>query len=228
MTRVPEGGVLAASIVLLLLAGCAGSPDQPAEADAMGTLLEGQAAKTLVYECDDFEFVVSQGDEQVVVHTEDDYRVLPQVRAASGARYEDGHMLFWSKGSEASLEVGERRYSGCQLNPARAPWEEARRRGVSFRALGQEPGWVLEIQPERYMLLDADYGGLRVLMPTPEPELTDGGERYTSVTEAHEMQVDIVLETCADTMSGAVYRNRVTVNLDGRVFRGCGDALEPL
>ncbi|MEM0955892.1 MAG: MliC family protein [Pseudomonadota bacterium] len=212
--------------ILSLLGACASAPqggDSGASFPAATSV-----GKTLVYECEDTDIVVRTGAGEVVVHTSDDFRVLPQVKTASGARYEDDSMMYWSKGTEAMFQVGDRRYAGCILNPARAPWEEARRRGVSFRALGQEPGWVLEIQPGRHMLMDADYGGLRVLVPAPESELTEGGERYESTTESHSLQVDIVLDTCADSMSGAVYTNRVTVNLDGRIFKGCGEALEPL
>ncbi len=216
--------------VLLAVQGCAtqqkGEPG--VTGDAAAAAVDGGAAKTLVYECGDTDVVARVTGETMVLHLPDDYRALARVRSASGARYEESDLTFWIKGREAMLQQGEKRYPNCILNPERAPWEEARRRGVSFRAVGQEPGWVLEIQPGKHMLLDADYGALRVLLPAPEAELTEAGERYEIITEKHKMRVDIRLESCADTMSGAVYRNQVTATLDGRVFNGCGDALEPL
>ena len=211
------------AVVALLLAACAGQPGR--EEGGMPPQPVGQ---TLVYECGEFDFVVRTGPGEVALYLPDDYRVLGQVRSASGAKYEDGDIMFWSQGDEAMLDVGSRRYRGCQLNRRRGPWEDARRRGVDFRAVGQEPGWVLEIRHERDMLMDADYGSRRVLLPTPEPEPTETGERYDAQTETHSMTVEIHLEHCRDTMSGEVFHNRVTVDLDGRIYRGCGEALEPL
>ncbi len=208
--------------VLALLSACAGSGQSP---DKMKSQSTGQ---TLVYECGDFDFVVRTRAGEVALYLPDDYRVLGQVRTASGARYEDGDAMFWSKGEEAMLDIGGRRYRGCELNRLRGPWEDARRRGVNFRAVGQEPGWVLEIQAERNMLMLADYGSRRVLLPTPEVELLDGLERYEASDEHHRMVVEIELHHCYDTMSGQAHSNRVRVDLNGRQYSGCGDALEPL
>lgn len=213
-------GLLAAGLVLL--AGCAGNSRED------GGMSPRASGQTLVYECGDFEFVARTGPGEVALYLPDDYRVLGQVRSASGARYEGGDAMFWSKDDEAMLDIGSRRYRGCELNRARGPWEDARRRGVNFRAVGQEPGWVLEIQAERNMLMMADYGSRRVLLPTPEVELLDGRERYEASDERHSMVVEIELHHCFDTMSGQAYSNRVRVQLNGREYRGCGDALEPL
>lgn len=210
-------------LVVLLVAACSSTGRQSA-----GGMTPQPTGKTLVYECGDYEFVVRTGPGEAALYLPDDYRVLGQVRTASGTRYEDGDVMFWSKGNQAMLDVGSRRYRGCQLNPSRGPWEDARRRGVSFRAVGQEPGWTLEIQPERNMLMVADYGSRRVLLPTPEVELLDGMERYEAQDERHSMVVEIEVQHCYDSMSGEAYSNRVRVILDDREYQGCGDAMEPL
>ncbi len=207
---------------LALLMACSGNSREPAG------MLPGESGRTLVYACGDFEFVARTGPGEVALYLPDDYRVLEQVRSASGARYESGDAMFWSKGDEAMLDIGRKHYRGCQLDRARGPWEDARRRGVSFRAVGQEPGWVLEIQPERNMLMVADYGSRRVLLPTPEVELLDGRERYDASDERNSLLVEIELHHCFDSMSGEAYSNRVSVTLNGREYRGCGEALEPL
>jgi putative lipoprotein len=186
------------------------------------------AGQTLVYECGEFDFVVRSGAGEVALYLPDDYRVLGQVRSASGSKYAAGDIVFWSKGDEAMLDVGTRKYRGCQLNRMRAPWEDARRRGVDFRAVGQEPGWVLEIRHDGNMLMEADYGSRRVLLDTPEPDMLDDGERFEATDGEHRMSVEIHYAHCNDAMSGAVYSSRVTVILDGREYRGCGEALEPL
>lgn len=209
-----------ASICCLLLAACAGEPQQaPMESRPSG--------QTLVYECGEFEFVVRTGPGEVALYLPDDYRVLGQVRSASGAKYEDRDMVFWSRGERASLDVGARKYRDCVLNRLRGPWEDARRRGVDFRAVGQEPGWVLELRREGDMLLEADYGSRRVLLPTPEPDVLEGGERFEASDGSHTLVVEIHFEHCSDSMSGATYSSRVRAELDGRVYSGCGEALEP-
>jgi putative lipoprotein len=208
------------AILAMLLVACAPGPgDGVMEAQATG--------RTLVYECGEFEFVVRTGPGEVALYLPDDYRVLGQVRSASGARYEDGDAVFWSKDEEASLDLGRRKYRGCALNRGRGPWEDARRRGVDFRAVGQEPGWVLEIRRDDTMLMEADYGSRRVLLATPEPKSLENGENYEVAGESHEMKVEIRFEHCADIMSGQAFSSSVSVELDGRRYEGCGEALEP-
>jgi hypothetical protein len=43
---------------------------------------------------------------------------------------------------------------------------DARARGALFRGLGQEPGWHLEIHPERIVMV-YQYGERRVVVPNP-------------------------------------------------------------
>jgi len=183
-------------------------------------------AQTLVYECGDYEFIARTGAGEIALYLPDDYRVLGQVEAASGAKYTDDNMVFWSRGDEAVLDLGYRKYSDCRLNRQRAPWEEARRRGVQFRAVGQEPGWYLEIQDERQILFVAAYGSQRVLLPTPASILEEGLEIYEVADERHQLRVTITQQHCMDSMSGEDFDNSVSVELDGDRFQGCGLALE--
>jgi putative lipoprotein len=209
-----------AAPVLLVAALTACGSQSPEE-----SMIPQATGETLVYECGEYEFVVRTGPGEVALYLPDDYRVLGQVRSGSGSKYTDTEITYWSKGDSASLDLGARRYVDCALNRERGPWEEARRRGVHFRAVGQEPGWQLEIQQDRNLLLVVDYGSRKVLIPTPEPELSDGLERYRA--EEAGIMIDIETATCFDTMSGARYTHRVRVSLEGREYRGCGLSLEP-
>ena len=129
-------------LCVLYLAGCASSP--PSE-----PLKVVEPAKTLVYECNDFEFVARTGPGEITLYLPTENLVLEKVRAASGEKYEGQGVVFQSKGDTATLDLGTRILGSCQLNAGRAPWEEARRRGVNFRAVGQEPGWYLELQHDQ-------------------------------------------------------------------------------
>ena len=48
-------------------------------------------------------------------------------------------------------------------------WHQAKLRGVAFRAVGQEPGWLLEISNGEGIFLVTDYGSTRASMPYVEP-----------------------------------------------------------
>jgi len=185
-----------------------------------------EPGKTLVYECGEYEFIARTGPGEIALYLPGQYVVLGQVRASSGVKYAGEGVVFWSKGDTATLDLGSRILGSCRLNPARVPWEEARRRGVHFRAVGQEPGWSLEIQHGRNMLFVSGYGSSRVLMPTPEPELDAGLATYRVAAAGHDMQVEVTVEYCEDSMSGEVFKNSVRVTLDGKVYSGCGLALE--
>ena len=185
-----------------------------------------QPGKTLVYECGDYEFIARTGPGEIALYLPGDYLVLGQVRAASGTKYSGDGVVFWRKGDTATLDLGSRILGACRLNPSRAPWEEARRRGVHFRAVGQEPGWYLEIQHGRQMLFVSSYGNNRVLLPTPEPELDAELATYRVSDDSHDMQVEVTVEYCQDSMSGEVFDNSVRLRLDGTEYLGCGLVLE--
>ncbi len=113
--------------------------------------------------------------------------------------------------------------------PAGSPWDDAARRGVTFRALGQEPGWSVEIQPGRAIELTTDYGANRVSTPVPEPSTdpASGVTTYRARTEAHDLEIAIAKTSCTDVMSGETFEAQVTVRIDGRELRGCGRWLAP-
>ena len=47
-------------------------------------------------------------------------RVLPHVPSASGARYQEGGILFWDNSDSALVEVDGRRFTDCRLNASNA------------------------------------------------------------------------------------------------------------
>lgn len=92
---------------------------------------------------------------------------------------------------------------------------------ASFRAVGHEPGWTLDVGGNR-MLLVADNGATRVEMPLPSPVAVDGGRRYEARSDAHAMAVTVLERLCADRMTGMPRPMTVEVTLDGRTLEGCG------
>ena len=187
---------------------------------------ERPLAKTMVYDCNGYDFIARLGPGEMALWLPERYVILSQVRSASGAKYEEGDIEFWSKGDEAMLTVGNQQYLNCILVPGRVPWEDARRRGVAFRAVGNEPGWSLEIQNDRHLLFIGEYGMRRVATPDPGVQLQGDVRRYHAVTESADLQVEISEELCTDTMSGETFPTRVTVTLSDDIFYGCGRDLD--
>ena len=65
-----------------------------------------------------------------------------------------------------------------------------------------------------------------MLLPTPEPELDAELASYRVSADGHNMEIDVTVEYCQDSMSGEVYDNSVRLSLDGKEYLGCGLVLE--
>lgn len=186
----------------------------------------GPAAKTLVYECTGLEFIARSGPGEMAVWIGDHYRVLPRVRSASGEKYREGDILVWVKGNELLVEVDSWRYDDCRLNPARVPWEDARRRGIDFRASGNEPAWHLELRERDHLLFVGDYGAVRVMLGDPARTEAGAQVRYHASGPADALTILISDVPCTDTMAGSQYPSTVQVEHNGRYYQGCGMSLE--
>ncbi len=100
-------------------------------------------------------------------------------------------------------------------------------RDRDFHAVGQEPGWQLDIRKGAEMRLTYDYGKGMAVTPVPAPQVdADGGTRiFHASTGANDLRVVIVPVRCNDSMSGKLFAATVTITLNGRTFRGCGEDL---
>ncbi|MEM8560753.1 MAG: MliC family protein, partial [Pseudomonadota bacterium] len=183
-------------------------------------------AETLVYDCNGYEFTARLGPGEMALWLPDRYVVLPLARSASGTKYVEGDIEFWSKGNEAMLTDGAEQHFNCALKPERVPWEDARRRGVSFRASGNEPGWYLEVREGKHLLFASDYGMQRVAAPDPGVSVSDNSRRYSATTESSQLEVEIINEACVDSMSGEEFSHQVSVMVNDAVYRGCGRELD--
>jgi putative lipoprotein len=206
-------------------------PEMPAKAG------DGFAAgTTAVFDCSDpdggdFDFVMRTGPGEIAVwlplRFNRPYLVLGQIRAASGARYEGDGVTVWTHADEALLIVDGEQFGGCALDRARSIWEHAKLSGVDFRAVGNEPGWHLEIRNGDRLQFVYDYGQSEVIAPAPDP-LVEAGSRqatYDIQTDTYMLTVRIHGSECIDSMSGEMFESSVVVDLDGKTFQGCGRAL---
>lgn len=113
---------------------------------------------------------------------------------------------------------------------ALAPWDGVffeLTRDRDFRAVGQEPGWQLEIRMGSEMRLTYDYGKNSAVTSAAQVQLDPktGTRTFHARAEASDLQVEVVPVKCEDSMSGRPYPATVTVTLNDRRLRGCGESL---
>lgn len=110
--------------------------------------------------------------------------------------------------------------------PPAPAWEDAGPAGVDFRAVGQEPGWLLNIYRENKITLDWDYGQNKAEFPLSAPDTSqEGATRYSAQASGHTLAITIRRFPCQDAMSGAAFPSTVEVVIDGQTLSGCGRSI---
>lgn len=191
-------------------------------------------ARTFVYQCESME--------QVIVVTTDGTRgylfshwlsePLQREDDTLGYRGESTYYLpaepaDVAPGQTAEITIQGQRLAGCKNNPRAAVWEAAKLRGVSYRAVGQEPPWVLEIDRQYGFLLMTGYDRLEQRFPYTEPvdDPKQRSTRYSAESNGDSLSITITSESCRDTMSGTEFSSRVEIVWSGQTLRGCGRPL---
>jgi uncharacterized membrane protein/heat shock protein HslJ len=185
-----------------------------------------EVGRTFVFDCDgDVSFTMRTGPGEIALWAPaslgGSYQILSLTRSASGARYEEGDTAFSSEGDLATIELGGQRYVDCRSNPRKAPWADALRRGATFRALGNEPSWYVEVFPERLAIV-TELGANRAELPHGGPVVEAGRTTYRAAAEGREATVVVERSACADTMSGEAFEAAATVRFEDRTLTGCG------
>lgn len=204
----PSGSGAAA--LLLLLAGCATAA--PAE---------GGLVDRAFYVCpDDVVVTVDYFADDARVDLPDGVRRLSRL-GPDGDRYGDEAVEVQVEGRTLRLARAGTAVV-CQAEGTGEAWRDAIARGVTFRALGQEPGWLLEMDRDGRTVVLLDYGVRRLEAATPEPRPAGGGLEYRMVADGTSLSVRIEDTPCRDVMSGEAFPTTVTLETEGRSYTGCG------
>lgn len=204
-------------LVTLMLTGCAQISTQP-------------VARTFVFDCDGAYRLVATfapGTEgKLHLELPGASRTLLPVVAASGARYLADGIEFWNKGPNASLSIDGQAARQCRNNASATIWENARRRGVLMRATGNEPGWYLEIGPEK-IIYAGQYGQQVLDFPFDDSMIShqQANTIYRTATPENQLEAKVETGDCFDTMSGEKFSRRVTLQLNRQTLYGCGRQL---
>ena len=112
----------------------------------------------------------------------------------------------------------------CRIEPVEVPWQEAKLRGVDFRAAG-DPPWTLEIKNGRAAEFTSGQGSARIVIAFPAASLAAKGETMTMSTASGSHSLSLLAERRLCHYAGSTMTLSVTVTLDGRAYKGCGRVL---
>lgn len=153
---------------------------------------------------------------------------LPHVESLTGARYADAAgNEFMRQGDGAILILAGEEQRDCTRGDRASPWTEAAARGVVYRAVGSEPGWLVEVgsgdDPPLHAVLDYGERTLDIAHATGISSTPGYGGKLADGT-------DVVLRTkrkpCRDGMSGEAFETSAELTVGGKAYHGCGAYLD--
>ena len=237
------------------LVGCGAAPvvggsadDVAGEAGGTATPVAGNVV-AVRYDCDGIAVEAREGEAAVELAIGDRVETLPRVAAASGAKYETGvdetYRLFWVKGDEARLALGDAEWLACGVAIADATASEGTGAGSGARtdagtdaqvgraalgttldARGQEPPWSLQLLAGSLVLERGHEGGGLVATLRESRPIAGGGTRHVATGDGVEVRVDVAPTVCRDTMGDLPYPTSVEVSVteqgESEALRGCG------
>lgn len=182
-------------------------------------------AQTFVFECEDqFHFVARADDQSAWIFLP---KATTKAQKVAVNLYRGDEVLFRLNGQDAMLEIPQGKYTRCSNDRRRAIWEHAKLNGADFRAVGNEPGWTLEIRSQSRIVLVTDYGAGRYDFNLPQPliDVASATTVYDVAQDGETMVLTITAESCRDSMSGEQFESTVNIVMNERLLRGCGRAL---
>jgi len=185
---------------------------------------EVAVARTWVFVCpDESIFVVRASATSAWLFRNGSSVRLGGVATAESLQFSGAGLSLQIDGEIGTLTEPGRAPAVCRNDRRRAVWEQAKLDGVEFRAVGNEPPWVLELREGSRIVLITEYGARRIERHLP-PSTSDVASKTTR-WEAGDLRIELSVALCHDSMDGESFETRVVVHWQGRTFRGCGRAL---
>jgi uncharacterized lipoprotein YbaY len=232
---------------LIAVAGCQSSrpgPPKPAEPDAWPTI-QGQAIYRERIAAPPGATLTVQLIDNQLADTPDAVIAITQVHDAKGPPfafalpYDPGKLrtggsyglhaslrdaegtLWFVTDARAPVTPGSGDPVELRLVRASSPWEDAKSRGIGFRGIGTEPGWLVEVGRGESPALHAelDYGE-RMIDAARTEAIADGFRGKT--TGGIAVSLKIVRETCSDGMSDVIYPASMALTVGDQTYHGCG------
>ena len=215
--------------LLLALAACSGSPSQPADntdAKAADTptpvdVVSSNKADVGHWQCGDLLVDTNIKQDTLRLMLSGRTLSLSPDKSASGTRYADpSGNAFTHQDGGAKLTLKDGSQYDCTPSKRASPWADAASRGIAFRAVGNEPGWTVEIGTGGAPSLSAvlDYGQRKIMVAQMRPaQLGYRGETGDGTLVA----LDIQRAPC-QAASGETFEADATLTVGSESYRGCG------
>lgn len=183
--------------------------------------------KIYALDCGNQRTLILRTDDEFAYIPSEDFATLPRAEAGedeTGA-FELGGARVLLNGDRAivSLASGER--LECTNNPERANWEDARLRGVTFRGVGSQPTFLVEIDNNNVNVI-TEGGDNRLVFTRPAPDVTEGRTLYHGSANQKNVTVTIKDEPCVDPLTKQELSSSVRVDVDSTTYEGCGRNLQ--
>ena len=109
-------------------------------------------------------------------------------------------------------------------------WEKAEAEGIHFRAVGNEPGWLIEVRDDQKIKFVNNYGSLEIKAPVDDLWLGPAGEDkiYYVENDVVQFQVVIMKKSYEDNMSGEKFPYQVRVVFPNKSYVGGGRLLNQI
>ena len=152
-------------------------------------------------------------------------RLLVSGRWIDTAASKTGAPALRRTGDTAVLELPDAPPRACTRTSQPSPWFDAYARGVQLRALGNEPGWFVEVGsgPAPSLLAVLDYGSRELRLA----QVLAARDGFTGLAQDG-TPITLTVETgdCRDAMSGEAFALRVRLEVGGQAYTGCGARLQ--
>ncbi len=232
MIRSDYLSIVGTCLLLACLAGCAA--DTPEEAPAPAQRVQpaprppeiGAAATLLGWRCEDGSTLHTRYESSsgaLAVGLARERFVLQADRREAGASWSRDSTRMEVDGDVAVFAQGARALR-CRRAPDLTSALRAASLGAVFRGQGNEPGWSVDVYPERLAWVGA-WGGDRRAFSDVSVSGSAAAVRWQGRAGAHHLTVDVRYEPCVDDGDRS-FPARVEVTLDDQSFVGCGGPLD--
>lgn len=210
----------------LLVTGCATTSMEKTTERLPVISKDGSA---FYYQCNNgFGFPAQGNENSITVFLKSGPRKLSDNHVEQGFHYSSGNITLQGVGDQAYFNDGKQRYQ-CQIDRRKSQWEDAKYRGADFVAMGNEPGWKLELSLTGDMFYIGSYGTESFRIETPKPTHGKNGPLvFAAQNSEHSLWLSIDKKPCVDSMKGEQFDASVSLVVDDKPLTGCGMILNPL